>query len=87
MAKNNVIVEVIIRITPAVRKPTDRAFDDSPDGYLIEFRDGRTARLVRGDLAAAMLDMLDDLREQGLPAYIEFEGDARRITQLRIPES
>ena len=85
MAKNNVIVGVVIRIAPAVRKPTDRAFEDSPDGYLIEFRDGQTARLLRGDLAAAMLDMLDDLRERGVPAYVEIEGDARRITQLRIP--
>lgn len=86
MPKNNVIVDVVVGITPAVRKPTDRAFDTSPDGYVVEFRSGETARLLRGDLAAAMLDLLEDLREQGAPAYVAIEGDARRITQLLLPD-
>ena len=86
MARDNVIVDVVVRITPPVRKPTDRAFETSPDGYLIEFRTGETARLLRGDLAAAMLDLLEDLREQRAPVHVEIEGDARRIAQLRLPK-
>lgn len=86
MATNlRIIVDWIIRITPAVRKPTDSALEANPDGFLVEFRGGQTARLLRSKYAAAVLDLLDDLREQQAPAYVELEGDANAITQLRLP--
>jgi hypothetical protein len=85
MANYRVIVDVVTRITPEVPKPTDRAFDASPDGFRVEFRNGQIARLFRSSFAAALLDLLDDLREQEAPAYVEVEGDANAITQLRLP--
>jgi hypothetical protein len=85
MAKNRVIVDVVISITPPVQKPTEKAFEASPGGFLIEFRSGETARLLRSDIAAALLDILDDLRDQRAPVYVEVEADGQAITQLRIP--
>jgi Glutaminase len=84
MARNRSIADVVARITPAVERPTDKALETHPDGFLIEFRGGDTARVLPGRLGAALLDILDDLRRERLPAYVETEADGA-ITSLRIP--
>ena len=86
MALNRAIVDVVTGITPPVQKPTERAFEASPEGFVIEFRGGQIARLVRGALAAAMLDLLDDLRRDRTPVYVEVGPDGQAIQRLRIPE-
>jgi len=84
MARNRAIVDVVVRITPAVEKPTARALENAPDGFLIEFRAGATARILPGERSAAMLDLLEDLRQQKAFAYVEV-GERDAITRLLIP--
>jgi Glutaminase len=86
MARNRAIVDVVIRITPPVERPTARALEKTPDGFLIEFRGGATARVLAGErAAAAMLDLLDDLRQQKAPVYVEVGEERDAIALLMIP--
>ncbi len=85
MAAANVIVDIVTGITPPVERPTASALERNPEGFLIQFRGGQTARLVRGAIAAALLDMLDDLRRDKTPAYVEVAPDGQTILRLLIP--
>ncbi len=85
MAKKHIIVDVVTKITPPVEKPTDKALEANPKGFVIEFGGGETARLLAGKLSAPILDILDDLREQKAPAYVEITARGKAINRLLIP--
>ncbi len=85
MADRYVIVDVVANITPAVERPTTKAFEVHPEGFTIEFRSGETALLKPDERAPALLDILDDLRDQAAPVYVETAGKGETITQLLIP--
>jgi hypothetical protein len=85
MARNRAIVDLITQITPPVERPAERAFAANPDGFRLQFRGGESARLLRGETAAAMLDLLDDLRRDGTAVYVELADDGDAIVGLRIP--
>ena len=86
MAKKPIIVDVVTKITPPVERPTDKALEAHPDGFTIEFRGGETALVKPGKRAPALLDMLEDLRAQAAPVYVETQGRAVAITRLLIPD-
>jgi len=86
MARDRAIVDVVTRITPSVeQKPTQEAAEANRDGFLVEFRGGETARVMPGPLAAAYLDLLEDLRRQGNPVYVTVAADGGAVTDLMIP--
>ena len=85
MPNENAIVALVVRIDPPVVKPGAEMLRDYPDGISVEFEGDRTARLSPSDLAAGILEILDDLRKMDAPAYVEVDADSNEITRLLIP--
>ena len=82
----NAIVGRIARIDP----PLDKAgaaelLRHNPDGVTVHFEGDQSVRLVQGHVAPGMLDILEQLRRLGAPAYVELRPDTREITRLLIP--
>lgn len=82
----NAIVDIVSSISPPAERPFADAFKNQPDGFRIEFRGGASARLLPGELAAPMLDLLDDLRRQSAYVYAELTDEGRAITRLLLPK-
>src|ERR1700736_6218534 len=86
MADSDVIVGLVARISPPVENAgAAELLRQNPDGVTIEFERDGAARLFRGDLAAGILDILEQLRRMRTPAYVEIRPDTREITRLLIP--
>src|SRR3954468_10683563 len=85
MANRNAVVSTVFRLEP----PVDRRVADtlrSADGLSIEIEDGRRLRLDPADpRSVAFAEVLNGLREQGRPAYLEFDPDTSAVTRVRIP--
>jgi hypothetical protein len=81
----NAIVAIVVRIEPPVSRSGAEMFREHPDGFSIEFEGERRARLFRGDRAPGVLEILEELRRLGAPAYVEVNPDTQGITRLLIP--
>lgn len=86
MANPNAIVGTVVRIEPPVRGTGDEMFRQHPDGFEVTFEGDRTARLLPADDAPSNLEILDELRQLGLPAYVEVDPDSQAITRLLIAQ-
>src|SRR5271165_96323 len=86
MPNQNAIVALIARIDPGVEKLSPaEAFRAHPDGFSIVFEGEQTARLYPGERAAALLQVLEGLRQLRTPAYVEVDPQTRGIALLLIP--
>jgi glutaminase-like protein len=86
MPNRNAIVALVVRIDPPVEKLSGAEFfRRHPAGASIAFEGDRTARLYPGDLAAGMLEIIEQLRQMRLPVYIEVDPETRGIARLLIP--
>jgi len=59
--------------------------DAPPEGFSIEFHGKQIARLSRDDRSAGALEILEELRKMGAPAYVEIDPETRTISRLLIP--
>lgn len=81
MANPDTIVGQISRIDPPLGI---RAA--SPAGRTVHFSDGRTVRLDPGNpYSISYGEILDDMRQAGIPVYVECDPKTGAITQLRVP--
>jgi Glutaminase len=86
MPNPNAIVGMIARLDPPAEKLRGvEFFRRYPDGASIFFEGEFTARLFPGDRAAAMLDILEQLRQMRFPVYVEINPQTRGIMRLLIP--
>lgn len=85
MPNPNAIVSFVIRLDP----PLDRAPAEmlrAERGIGVELAGGRRARLDPSDpRAAGLATLLEGIRHQRLPLYLEVDPDSAAITLLRIP--
>jgi Glutaminase len=58
---------------------------ENPAGVEISFEEATAVRLVPDEMAVGRLEILDQLRRMGQPAYVEIEPETRTIVQLLIP--
>lgn len=83
-----VVVDLIHSISPAIERPAAQLRSKAPGGVAVVFEgmfgDARTGLLHADDRGAAWLEILDDLRKLGRPAYVEI-SDQGIITRLLIP--
>jgi len=86
MPNQNAIVGLVGKIDPQVEKLSPAEFwRQNPDGVSIEFEGDQTARLLPGDRAAGMLQILEQLRQMQAPVYVELRPETREIIRLLIP--
>ena len=85
MPLSNSIVGRIEFIEPAVDGPGDEMFRRYPDGFSVGFEDKQTTRLRPGEFAAGTLEILEELRRMGAPAFVEVDPDSQSIARLLIP--
>jgi Glutaminase len=86
MADSDVIVGLVDRIDPPVDKMSGaELLRQNPSGAVIAFEGDRTARLTPSDAAAAILEILEQLRTMRAPAYVEINPNTREIIRLLIP--
>jgi len=82
----NTIIAPVVRISPPVTKRGVEMFREvSPDGFSIEFEGKQVARLLPGERAAGVLEILEELREMGAPVYVEVHPQSKAIIRLLIP--
>ena len=86
MPNDNAIVGRVTRIEPSLEKTSaEEVLRQHPEGVEVAFEEGAAGRLVPGDIAVGTLEILDELRRLGQPAYVEIEPDRREIGRLLIP--
>jgi hypothetical protein len=86
MPNPNALVGVVGRIDPSVEKLSVTEYlRRYPGGVAIVLEGEQTARLLPGDRAAGMLEILEQLRQLRAPVYLEVRPDSTEITRLLIP--
>lgn len=83
-----VIVSNITSVGPTMPEPTGaaRSSDGGSRPRAVRLTNGRTVQLDPDDLRTpARAELLDSLREQQRPVYLEIEPDTSTITELLIP--
>lgn len=81
MANSDIIVGQISRIDPPLA--THAA---APAGRIVQFSDGRTARLDPDNPNSINYgEILDGMRQVGLPVYVELDPETRSVTRLFVP--
>jgi hypothetical protein len=86
MPNDNAIVGSITRIEPSLEQTSaEDALRERPDGVEISFGDAPIVRIVPGDIAVGTLEILEQLRRIGQPAYVEIEPDTRVVVRMLIP--
>jgi glutaminase-like protein len=85
MPNNNGIVSNVRGIEPPLERPASELLRAEP-GITIELDDGQQARLDPDDKrSAGFAQILDSLREQRRPVYLEVDAASSTITRLLIP--
>jgi hypothetical protein len=85
MAGENAVVSVVVRLVPALERPAAELLR-AEDGLWVELEDGRRARLDPDDeRSPGFAQILDGLRQQRLPVYLELNPDSSAIERLLIP--
>lgn len=85
MPNPNAIVSRVVRFEPPLDRPAAE-MRRVPPGLGIVLEDGRRVRLDEDDpRSTGRLQVLDGLRRQRLPAYLEIDPATSLITRLRIP--
>lgn len=80
-----VIVARIKEIDPPVRREPGATAKAPETVVTIHFEDGQSARVVPGENAAALIDLFEDLRQLGSPAYVEADPAEQTVTRFLIP--
>jgi hypothetical protein len=84
MPRPNVIVGKVTAVLPATETATSTF--STPRLPTVQFQGGETAHLDPSDNNAGLFfDVLEDLRQSGLPAYVETHSLTGAITDLRVP--
>ncbi len=85
MPKPNAIVSTVIRL----ELPSDRPLAEAmraDDGLWVGLEGEQRVRLDPDDeRSGGFAQVLDGLRRQGLPVYLEFDPDTSAVTALRVP--
>jgi hypothetical protein len=85
MPNPNAVLARVIRFEPPLDRPPADVLR-SEGGLWIEFEDAPRLRLDPEDSRSpGFAQVLDGLRQQKLPAYVEFDSDTDTVTGLRIP--
>lgn len=85
MPNPNAVVSTAIRLDPPLDRPIPDALS-AEGGLWVELEGARRLRLDPGDSrAGGFAQVLDGLRRQNLPVYVEFDPDTSAVTRLRIP--
>lgn len=79
------VVGLISRIDPPVSRSTSEMVREFPNGFLVELEGQPSIRLYSSERAAAMLEILEGLRQLRTPVYLELDPDTRGINLLLIP--
>src|SRR5262249_60190596 len=86
MPNPNALVGLVGRIDPPVEKLSVTEYlRKYPGGVSVVLEGEQAARLLPGDRAAGMLEILDQLRQLRAPVYLEVRPDTKEITRLLIP--
>ena len=86
MPKENAVVSIVVRIEPPLERPPAEMLRAEP-GLAIELEEGRRVRLDPDDARSpGFAQILDGLRSQRLPVYLEINPDTSAITRLLIPQ-
>src|SRR5260370_28842554 len=86
MPNPNALVGVVGRIDPSLEKLSVTEYlRKYPGGVSVVFEGEQTARLLPGDRAAGMLEILEQLRQLRAPVYVEVRPENKEITRLLIP--
>jgi hypothetical protein len=85
MPKQNAVLSTSIRFDPPLEGPVEEALR-AEGGQWVEFDEGRRVRLDPEDSRSpGFAQVLDGLRRQGLPVYVEFDPDTSAIALVRVP--
>lgn len=85
MPNPNAVVSTVIRLDLPVDRPLVDALR-AEDGLWVELEGARRLRLDPGDSrSGGFAQVLDGLRRQNLPVYVEFDPDTSAVTGMRIP--
>src|SRR5262245_1301542 len=86
MPNPNALVGVVSSIDPTVEKISVTEYVSRYTGGVSDVLEvEQTARLLPGDRAAGMLEILEQLRQLRAPVYLEVRPDSKEITRLLIP--
>jgi len=81
MANPNTIVGPIYRLDPPFESGTT-----APAGRTVMFSDGQSVRLDPDNPQSISYgELLDGMRQAGIPAYVEFDPETRAITRILVP--
>jgi hypothetical protein len=85
MPNPNAVVSMVIRLDPPLDRPPAEAVR-AEGGLWVELEEERRLRLDPEDArSGGFAQVLDGLRQQNLPAYVEFDPDTSAVTGVRIP--
>ncbi len=85
MANPNAVLATVYRLDPPLEGPAGEALR-AASGLWVEVEGQRRLRLDPEDSrAAGFAEVIDGLRRNRLPAYIEFEPEAFTVTGVRVP--
>jgi hypothetical protein len=82
---SNAVVSTVIRIEPSLDRPPAEMLGAEP-GLSVELEEGRRVRLDPDDpRSPGFAQILDELRKQRRPVYVEVDPATSAITRLLIP--
>src|SRR6266571_3711146 len=85
MPNPNAIVSTVVRIDPPLDRPAAELLR-SERGLSVEMQEGRRVRLDRANPhSAGFAQILEGIRKQRLPVYLEIDPATLAITRLLIP--
>jgi hypothetical protein len=85
MPNPNAVISTVIRFQPPLDRPVADALA-SEGGLSVELEDGRRVRLDPTDpRSEGFAQVLDGLRRQNMPVYLEFDPESSAVTALRVP--
>lgn len=85
MPNPNAVVSTVIRFEPPLDRPAAELLREER-GLSVELEDGRRARLDPTDSrSVGFAQVLDGLRKQRLPVYLELDPETSTVTRLLIP--
>jgi Glutaminase len=85
MPKSNAVLSTTIRLDPPLDRPVDEALR-TEGGQWVELEGERRLRLDPEDSrSGGFAQVLDGLRKQQLPVYVEFDAATSAVTLVRVP--
>ncbi len=88
MPRGNAVVGRVSDVSPRRDGGYARSAEPPPPFVTVTFEDGSSARLdMSEDRSAVWADVLDSMRREGLPAYVEVDPDTNLLSELLCPIS